>query len=69
MNKNNLKKVQIIIAIVAIAYVVMPDLFIGPIDDAGIAVIAAIAEVVLGVMRSMSKAEPEYIYENNREYF
>lgn len=69
MNNNNLKKIQIIIAIVAIAYVVMPDLFIGPIDDAGIAVIATIAEVVLGVMRAVSSSEPEYIYENNREFF
>lgn len=68
MNKN-LGKIQVVIAIVAIAYVLMPDLFIGPIDDAGIAVIATVAEVVLGVMRAISSPETKHIYEDNNGYY
>ena len=55
MKQNTLSKIQIVIAIVVAIYVVMPDLFIGPIDDAVIAAIAGVVEVVLGVMRAISK--------------
>ena len=69
MTPKDLGKIQIIIAIVAAIYVVMPDLFVGPIDDAALAAIAGIAEVVLCIMRAVSppsSPEPEYI---SNEYY
>ena len=64
MKKSDLGKIQIIIAIVAAAYVLMPDLFVGPIDDTAIAALAGVAEAVLLVMRAAlptSDPEPESI--------
>ncbi len=69
MTQKDLGKIQLIIAIVAAIYVVMPDLFVGPIDDAALAAIAGIAEVVLCIMRAVSPSsnpEPEYI---SNEYY
>lgn len=69
MTQKDLGKIQLIIAIVAAIYVVMPDLFVGPIDDAALAAIAGIAEVVICIMRAVSppsNPEPEYI---SNEYY
>lgn len=69
MKQNTLTKVQIIIAIAVAIYVVMPDLFVGPIDDAALAAIAGIAETVLCIVRAVSNLsnhEPEYI---SNEYY
>ena len=69
MTQKDLGKIQLIIAIVAAIYVVMPDLFVGPIDDAALTAIAGIAEVVLCIMRAVSppsNSEPEYI---SKEYY
>ena len=69
MKKNTLTKIQIIIAVVVAIYVVMPDLFVGPIDDAAVAAIAGIAETVLCIVRAVSNSsnhEPEYI---SNEYY
>ena len=52
MNKSNISSIQRVVIIVAVIYVFAPDLFIGPIDDAAVAAIAAIAEVVLGIIKS-----------------
>ena len=73
MEQNTLAKIQVIVAIVVAVYVVMPDLFIGPIDDAAIAAIGGIAEAVLGVMRAISKSNsvPERMtdsYDNYSSY-
>ncbi len=73
MEQNTLAKIQIIVAIVVAIYVVMPDLFIGPIDDAAIAAIGGIAEAVLGVMRAISNSNsaPERMtdsYDNYSSY-
>ena len=70
MSEKSLGKVQLVIAIAAAVYVLMPDLFAGPIDDTALAAIAVIAETVLGIMRAMSRpgqgfADPEYV---NSEY-
>lgn len=51
-----LARIQVVVAIIATLYVVMPDLIVGPIDDAAIAMIAGIVESVLGVMRLISNA-------------
>ena len=69
MKKSDLGKIQIIIAIVAAAYVLMPDLFAGPLDDTAIAALAGVAEAVLLVMRATlpaSEIEPESI---THEYY
>lgn len=69
MKQSDLGKIQIIIAIVVAIYVVMPDLFVGPIDDAAIAAIAGIAETVLCIVRAVSNSStsgPEYI---SNEYY
>ncbi|MCR4703669.1 MAG: hypothetical protein K5665_08410 [Saccharofermentans sp.] len=67
--KNNIGKVQMIIAIVAVLYVVMPDLFIGPIDDATLAAIAVISEIVLGIIKAVSNPEENCFPEDEVEYF
>ena len=61
MKQNNIGKIQIIIAVVVAIYVVMPDLIVGPIDDAAIAAMAGIAETVLCIVRAVSNSKPEYI--------
>ena len=61
MKNNVLGKVQLIVLIAVGIYVLMPDLFVGPIDDAAIAAIAGIAEAVLGIIRAVSKSHPEYL--------
>ena len=48
-NKSALSTVQTVILIGAALYVVLPDFFIGPVDDTVIALITGIAEVVLGL--------------------
>lgn len=51
-NKSSISSVQKLILIGAALYVVLPDLFIGPIDDTVIALFAGIAELVLGFAKS-----------------
>lgn len=58
-NKSTLSTIQSIILIGAALYVVLPDLFIGPIDDSVVALIAGIAELGLGFAKSrISVSEP-----------
>ncbi|MBR3279783.1 MAG: hypothetical protein IKG01_12910 [Lachnospiraceae bacterium] len=65
MLERNLGKVQLVIAIAAAVYVLMPDLFAGPVDDTALAVIAVVAEMVLGIMRAALEPGSEYV---NSEY-
>ena len=67
MTNKDFRKIQIIIAIVAVIYIVMPDLFVGPIDDATIMTIAVIVETVVGVMRVLTNKETVFIRDNNEE--
>ncbi len=66
MKQNNIGKIQIIIAVAVAIYVVMPDLIVGPIDDAAIAAMAGIAETVLCIVRAVTNSKPEYI--SNESY-
>ncbi len=70
MTQNNLGKIQLTVAIVVAIYVTMPDLFVGPIDDAAIAAIAGIVEVVLAVMRAISNSnsDPDRMADNYEHY-
>ena len=54
-NKSSISKIQKIILIGAALYVVLPDLFIGPIDDTVITLVAGIAELVLGFAKSRAR--------------
>ena len=63
-----LAKVQVAIAVIATLYVVMPDLFVGPIDDAAVATIAVTLESVLGIMRAVSHAGSNLISDFEDDY-
>ncbi len=52
MESKSLTIIQIIIAVVALLYIVSPDLLLGPFDDAAIAGIATLADVILGVIKN-----------------
>ena len=52
MNKVSIAHLQKAIVVIAVIYVIMPDLFFGPIDDAAVAGIATITEIVLGIIKS-----------------
>lgn len=51
-SKTSISTIQKVIIIGAALYVVLPDIFIGPIDDTVIALIAGVAEAVLGFAKS-----------------
>lgn len=55
-NKSKISSAQSAILIGTILYVVLPDLLIGPFDDAAVALIASIAELVLGFAKSRVSA-------------
>ena len=50
--KTTLSTIQSVVLVGTVLYVVFPDLFIGPIDDTVVALIAGIAELVLGFAKS-----------------
>jgi len=52
MNKSKISSIQSIILVASVLYVVMPDLCFGPIDDSVVALIAGVAELVLGIAKS-----------------
>lgn len=52
MESKSLTTIQIIIAVLALLYIVSPDLLLGPFDDAAIAGIATLADVILGVIKN-----------------
>ncbi len=58
MNKKTLSTTQTVILVGTVLYIVFPDLFIGPIDDTVIALIAGIAELVLGFAKSRIQSPP-----------
>ena len=51
MNKTSISHIQKVIAVVAVIYILMPDLLIGPLDDTAVAGIATITEIVLGIIK------------------
>ena len=59
MNRMSIAHIQKAIVVIAVIYVIMPDLFFGPIDDAAVAGIATIAEIVLGIIKSHCIEENE----------
>ena len=53
MNRKTLTTIQIVLAIIVLAFWVLPDFMLGPLDDGVIAALALIAEVVLFVVRAV----------------
>ncbi len=51
-NKSKISSIQSIILVGAVLYVMLPDLCFGPIDDSVVAIIASVAELVLGIAKS-----------------
>ena len=55
MNRKALTTIQIIPAVIAVAYFIMPDFLVGPFDDAILAAAAVCAEVALFIYQAARK--------------
>ena len=53
MNRKVLTTIQLVLAVIVLAYWVLPDFMLGPLDDGVIAALAFIAEIVLFVIRTV----------------
>ena len=51
MERKPLTVLQVVIAVLALLYVVAPDLLLGPFDDAAVLTIGAVADVVIGIIK------------------
>lgn len=59
-SKSTISKAQAVILVGAALYVIFPDLFIGPIDDTVVALVAGIAEMILGyAQRRVPESTPD----------
>jgi hypothetical protein len=68
MNRKTLTTIQIVLAIIVVAYWVLPDFMLGPLDDGVIAALALIAEVVLFVVRAVKMPSNSESGSNNTSY-
>jgi hypothetical protein len=60
MDSKQITRIQVIIAIIALVYFIAPDLMIGHLDDAAVAGIAAIADIILGITKSRISRSSAY---------
>ena len=67
MKNNVLGKVQLIVLIAVVIYAVMPDLFVGPIDDAALVAIAGICVFARKMARMIVKPVEES-FENQKRF-
>ena len=51
MERKPLTVLQVVIAVLALLYLVSPDLLLGPFDDAAVLTIGAVADVVIGIIK------------------
>ena len=51
MERKPLTVLQVVIAVLALLYVVAPDLLLGPFDDGVVVMIGTISDVVLGLLK------------------
>ena len=68
MNRKVLITIMIIIAAVALTYMIMPDLIVGPFDDGVLAVLAVVAEVVLYIVQAVQKSAESRTNFNNTDH-
>ena len=64
MNRKALTTIQIVLAIIVLAYWILPDFMLGPLDDGVIAALAFLAEIVLFVVRAVNT--PKYTESSSR---
>ena len=72
MNRKKLTTIQIVLAVIVLAYWVLPDFMIGPLDDGVLAALALIAEIVLFVVRTAkmpSNSGSDYDNPNYQNYY
>ena len=68
MKKKTLGIVQIVLLIVAIVYLVAPDLVVGPFDDAAVVGMLGCVEFVLAILRARYKDEDSIPNSGNSYY-
>ena len=68
MKRKALTTIQIVLAIIVLAYWVLPDPMLGPLDDGVIAAMALIAEVVLFVVRAVQMPTDSGTSSHNTSY-
>ena len=72
MNRKTLTTIQIVLAVIVLAYWILPDFMLGPLDDGVIAALAFIAEVVLFVVRAVKmplNSSPDFEKSNYQQYY
>ena len=68
MNRKVLTTIQIVLAVIVLAYWVLPDFMLGPLDDGVIAALAFIAEIVLFVVRAVKMPSNSGTSSRNTSY-
>lgn len=68
MKKKTLGIIQIVLLVVAIVYLVAPDLVVGPFDDAAVIGILGCVEFVLAILRARYKDEDSIPNSGNSYY-
>ena len=68
MKKKTLGIIQIVLLVVAIVYLVAPDLVVGPFDDAAVVGILGCVEFVLAILRARYKDEDSIPNSGNSYY-
>ena len=68
MKKKTLGIIQIVLLVVAIVYLIAPDLVVGPFDDAAVVGILGCVEFVLAILRARYKDEDSIPNSGNSYY-
>ena len=69
MKRKTLTTIQIVLAVIVLAYWVLPDFILGPLDDGVIAALAFIAEIVLFVVRAVLTPSDSSSYNTSHQQY
>ena len=69
MKRKTLTTIQIVLAVIVLAYWVLPDFILGPLDDGVIAALAFIAEIVLFVVRAVLTPSGSSSYNTSHQQY